>query len=127
MKSWARFGLAFALTAWLSGPAWADRPYWHQPRSSVNLGIYVGDPWPYPPFYPYSPFPPRIYVPGPVIVTPPPVYIEQAPVVPAAPAVPPAAAPEPGYWYYCSDAKAYYPYVKECPGGWQRVAPQPAK
>jgi hypothetical protein len=39
----------------------------------------------------------------------------------------PAPAPQQGYWYYCSDAQAYYPYVKECPGGWQRVSPQPAR
>jgi FKBP-type peptidyl-prolyl cis-trans isomerase FkpA len=26
-------------------------------------------------------------------------------------------------WYYCSDAKAYYPYVRECPSGWQQVVP----
>ena len=30
-----------------------------------------------------------------------------------------------GDWFYCAGAKAYYPYVSECPGGWQRVAPQP--
>ncbi|RFC32400.1 MAG: hypothetical protein DID92_2727745393 [Candidatus Nitrotoga sp. SPKER] len=30
------------------------------------------------------------------------------------------------WWYYCVDAKAYYPYVNQCPGGWLRVAPQPA-
>jgi len=29
-------------------------------------------------------------------------------------------------WYYCNDAKAYYPYVRECPSGWQRVVPQKA-
>gem|GEM_PF-1101731 len=29
------------------------------------------------------------------------------------------------WWYYCVDAKAYYPYVNQCPGGWLRVAPQP--
>ena len=28
-------------------------------------------------------------------------------------------------WYYCADSKAYYPYVKDCPGGWQRVSPTP--
>ena len=27
-------------------------------------------------------------------------------------------------WYYCRDAKAYYPYVRECPSGWQQVVPQ---
>ena len=29
------------------------------------------------------------------------------------------------YWYFCRGANAYYPYVKECPGGWQRVQPRP--
>jgi len=28
--------------------------------------------------------------------------------------------------YYCNDAKAYYPYVRECPSGWRRVAPHTA-
>jgi len=26
-------------------------------------------------------------------------------------------------WYYCSDAKAYYPYVRECLSSWQQVVP----
>ena len=30
------------------------------------------------------------------------------------------------WWYYCVDAKGYYPYVNQCPGGWLRVEPQPA-
>jgi hypothetical protein len=50
------------------------------------------------------------------------VYIEQ-PAAPA-PAAPVAAAPV-NYWYYCAAAKGYYPYVKECPSGWQKVSPQP--
>jgi hypothetical protein len=29
----------------------------------------------------------------------------------------------PGPWYYCASANAYYPYVAECPEGWQTVAP----
>ncbi len=28
------------------------------------------------------------------------------------------------YWYYCADAKAYYPYVQQCPAGWLRVIPE---
>ena len=28
-----------------------------------------------------------------------------------------------GYWYYCSDSQAYYPYVRECPSGWMKVVP----
>jgi hypothetical protein len=39
-------------------------------------------------------------------------YIQQAPA-------PPAQA----YWYYCANAGAYYPYVKDCPGGWMQVVP----
>ncbi len=45
--------------------------------------------------------------------------------------VPQSAQPGPqaeqeSYWYYCADFKAYWPYVKECPGGWQKVVPQTA-
>jgi hypothetical protein len=43
----------------------------------------------------------------------PPVYVER---------IDPA---EQGSWYYCEQERGYYPYVKECPAGWQRVAPQP--
>lgn len=28
-------------------------------------------------------------------------------------------------WYYCENAKAYYPYVRECPSGWQAVPQTP--
>lgn len=57
--------------------------------------------------YPY-------YAAPPVLVEPAPQgYIELAP-----------ATPQPAYWYYCQSAGAYYPYVKECPGGWQQVVPQ---
>jgi len=81
----------------------------------VRFGVFIGAPafWYYPPPYYY---PPVAAVPS-----TPPVYIEQGEAQAAAP------APEqsPAYWYYCADEKAYYPYVKQCPGGWQRVSPQP--
>ena len=37
----------------------------------------------------------------------------------------PTYDPEPAvqYWYYCGSAGAYYPYVAECPEGWQPVVP----
>lgn len=124
MKSLGKIGMAILLAGLLAGNAWADRRYHHHhPHSSVRLGFYFGDPWLYPPFYSYPPFGPRVYMPGPVIVSPPPIYIEQAPVVVPAPA--PVATPEPGYWYYCDEAKGYYPYIRECPGGWHKVLPQP--
>jgi len=28
------------------------------------------------------------------------------------------------FWYYCNDAQAYYPYVRQCPSGWLQVVPQ---
>jgi len=28
-------------------------------------------------------------------------------------------------WYYCENAKGYYPYVRECPSGWQAVPQTP--
>ena len=46
----------------------------------------------------------------------PPVYIEQGAAT---------EAPVAGSWYYCAGSQAYYPYVKECPEGWQPVAPVP--
>jgi hypothetical protein len=47
---------------------------------------------------------------------------------PLEPAPPPQAfgvlpSVEPTYWY-CSDARAYYPDVTQCAGGWQQVVPR---
>ena len=39
-------------------------------------------------------------------------------------AAPVVAAPV-AYWYYCAPLAAYYPYVPDCPGGWQLVEPYP--
>ena len=65
-----------------------------------------------PPFYPsYYAYPP-------LAVQPPPVYIQQQN----------AAQPAHGSqanWHYCQASEGYYPEVKECPDGWQQVAPQP--
>jgi hypothetical protein len=40
-------------------------------------------------------------------------------------AAPAAAAPPAAYWYYCAPLGAYYPYVRDCPAGWQLVPPSP--
>ncbi len=34
--------------------------------------------------------------------------------------------PAPAYWYYCNSAKSYFPYVHDCPEGWQAVPAQAA-
>ena len=94
------------------------RGHHHGFRSSVIIGggVWLGpywDPYWYPGYYPYYPYEPYVAAPygaAPVAAEPQ-TYIEQ---------------PAPSYWYYCEAAKAYYPYVRECPGGWLTVAPQAA-
>ena len=68
-----------------------------------------GYPFYYPPYYAY---PPTIIVP-----TEPPVYIQKE--------QPQPVQPQSNYWYYCENPQGYYPYVKNCPNGWQQVSPQP--
>lgn len=101
-----------------SGNVWADRGH----RGHGHFGVVIGPIWgpwwyPPPPTYYYPPYYPPIVVER---VAPPPVYIERQAAPPAAAAISPS-----NYWYYCDAAKGYYPYVKECPSGWQRVSPQP--
>jgi hypothetical protein len=117
--------------------------YWYGPR----VGFYFGSPgwwgwggpgyyWPgyygtygYPvPSYVYGP-------PGVVLTTGEVVYVEKeqgsvstaqpAPdAIPAPAATPPAASPT-GWWYLCASPRGAYPYVRECPGGWERVPAVP--
>ncbi|HJV25649.1 MAG TPA: hypothetical protein VJ673_08170 [Aromatoleum sp.] len=95
-----------------------------------HVGLFVGVPlywgWPgpyyaYPPYYGY----PSYYYPYPpvVIEQQPPVYIERSDDETSSRS---SARPE-GYWYYCDRPAGYYPDVKECPDGWQRVAPRPSR
>jgi len=93
-------------------PAIADGGH-HHDRWRGSVGVYIGSPWPPAVYYP----PPVYYYPPRVVVVPPPpppppVYIEQS-------------VPYSGnYWYYCQAAGAYYPDVRDCPGGWIRVPPR---
>jgi len=94
--------------------AWA-----HGWRGRASVGVFVGGPVWGPVWYP-----PPYYYPPQVVVVPAPqpsVYIEQE----AAPAGPADGGQQ--YWYFCRSAKGYYPYIKECPEGWQKVAPQPGR
>ena len=86
--------------------AWAHSP---RTRIGVHIGVPIWGPWYPSPYY----YPPQVVV---VPAAPPPVYIEQN-----------EAPPSPSYWYYCNSGQGYYPYVKECPEGWQKVLPQPEK
>jgi len=90
----------------------------HHSHGGAGGGVIVGAPA-------FFYFPPLPYFP-PVVEAPtaPPVYIEQG----NDPSAPDRSSGYPaGYWYYCADAQAYYPDVKECAGAWQLVAPQAAQ
>ncbi|HYW04335.1 MAG TPA: hypothetical protein VFA86_10380 [Gammaproteobacteria bacterium] len=52
------------------------------------------------------------------------VVVEPAP--PAAVVNEPSAPAPPQYWYYCPESQSYYPYVSDCPGGWQKVPASPS-
>jgi hypothetical protein len=83
----------------------------------VFFGVGVGLPFWYPYAYPYPyPYPYPVYSPPVVVQSPPPVYVQREPA-------PPAPVPA-QYWYYCQASQTYYPYVRECPGGWLQVVPQ---
>ena len=116
--------LAAAAAAALAAAAPASAHGYHRggPRVTFSFGFGVPayHPYWYGPRY-YYPY----YAPPAVIVSSPPVtYVEQQPA-PVAPA-PQSAAPNPaGFWYYCPDSSAYYPYVQQCASGWQRVSPTP--
>ncbi len=92
-------------------------------RFGISIGVPIFGPRFYPaPYYPYPAYAYPAYAYPPVVVAPasPPVYVEQSPAQAA-----PAPAQAQGDWYYCPESKAYYPYVAECPAGWQRVPAQP--
>ncbi len=96
------------------------------PRVSLSFGPYFG-PWGYSPYF-YDPFfYSRRWDDRPIIIeqSVPQVYVEQPQVYSQAAPMPQAAPTNNNYWYFCEAAHAYWPYVKACPSGWQRVAPQP--
>jgi hypothetical protein len=76
----------------------------------VVVGVGFGFPLWYPAPYYYYP-PPVVVSPAPAPVT----YIERREV----------ARASTDWWYYCQQSSSYYPYVKTCPGGWQKVEPAP--
>jgi hypothetical protein len=96
-------------------------PY-HRFRGYSNFGLFIGPSfgWPYS-YYPYYPYYPAYpYAPSvTVIPSSPPVYIQQGN------APPPNAARQDYSWYYCGNPQGYYPHVKDCPGGWQKLAAAP--
>src|ERR1035437_6945118 len=98
----ARIGVGINLGFPFYGAGYyAPSPYYYSPSPYYYP---LTDPYYYPPVAPQAPQP----------------YIEQG-----SSQAPPAAQQTQGSWYYCAGSNAYYPYVRECPEGWQQVSPQP--
>jgi hypothetical protein len=98
----------------------------------VRGGVFLnfGVPWPgyyWGPRYYYGPpayYYDDYYAPRTVIIERPnpPTYIERSDVESAPP---PSQVQPQHWWYWCPTAEKYYPYVKECSGGFQKVPAQP--
>ena len=106
--------VALLLAAAACGDVWAAH---HGSGSGGRHGghrsrtlVVVGAPWFawYAPGYYHAPV-------STVVLEPPPVYVQRS-----------ETAAQLGYWYYCRASGAYYPYVTQCPGGWQAMLAQPA-
>jgi hypothetical protein len=89
-------------------------------HTHVGIGFHFGTPYYWGPWW-WGP-PAYYYYPAPVYVAPPEprVYVERSQVEGA-----PQERPSNNWWYYCEASRGYYPYVKSCPSGWQRVPPAP--
>jgi|SwirhisoilCB2_FD_contig_31_31531891_length_436_multi_4_in_0_out_0_1 hypothetical protein len=100
---------------------------WHH-GGHARVGVFIGAPLFYSPwYYPYGYYPAPYYYPPvayPSYPSGPTTYVEQGQPE-AAPAQRSDNNSNNNYWYYCPEAKAYYPYVKQCAAGWQKVSPQP--
>ncbi|MDF3840088.1 hypothetical protein P3W85_45280 [Cupriavidus basilensis] len=122
-----------------SGTALAGRGGWHGGggfhggfHGRVGVGVVIGPgfygygyPYPYPYAYPY--YYPGYYPPAVVgVPASPPQYIEQGEDDAVDMGGGAAAAPQQqAYWYHCTRPNGYYPYIKSCPAGWQKVPAQP--
>ncbi len=107
--------LALAVLLGLAPPAEArghGGHHHHHHHRFFGGPVFVG-PWPRwgPYWYPWYPGSPP-YARRVVIQPEQWVYIERS-------------TPTPTYWYYCPDARAYYPYIQQCPSPWLRVVPAP--
>jgi hypothetical protein len=90
--------------------------YGHGPRVGMGVGLWFGPGWglPGPYYYPsyYYPYYPSEQQ---IIIQQPEAYVQPAP----------QTDQQPFYWYYCKEPQGYYPYVRQCPGGWMKVVPPP--
>jgi hypothetical protein len=78
----------------------------HHHHHTTGSTVFYGSYWPFWPGMAYALAP--IYEPAPPIY-----YIEKSE----------EELRSDTTWFYCEGEATYYPYVKQCPGGWVKVAP----
>jgi hypothetical protein len=87
---------------------------WHRVRHDGKLGWWwvVAGTWYFyhQPVYPF----PDPYTPPVILIQPPPADTQNN--------MPPPAQ----FWYFCTSANNYYPYIASCPEGWKSVPATPA-
>lgn len=130
------------MAASLPADAGGGHGYRHGGHSHARVGVFIGAPllfapWYYPSPYYYSP---PVVVRERVVVREPLVfYDEHGNPVPAQPRVAqapaqaqaqtqapaPSSSGTPPTWYFCADTQTYYPYAQTCASSWQRVIPHP--
>jgi hypothetical protein len=115
---WGGFGLGLGMGILGYGiGSMARAPYY--PPSYGYPPVGYGANYGYPPNYGYAPVAPIGLPPS-----APPIYIQQE-VVQVQPPVQGSNSQGTSYWHYCRQPEGYYPYIKNCPGGWLQVAPEP--
>ncbi len=128
--------LIFSLCA-TTNTVWANDHRFRGPRISIGLGIGFNPfGYSYPlgygrNYYPSSYFPYQgIYYPEMMVstvITPAPVYVRQDNLVSTTPIsaqMQPEVSANGSDWYYCHKPDGFYPSIKACPSGWQRVPAQ---
>ena len=121
VASLSLLAIALLLVAPMPSDAWRGGEARHGARGRVFITAtpaFWWGPYPYWWYYPPPYYAPPYYVyysPPPVVVQEPPVYVQAAP----------APAPPQAYWYYCPNARAYYPTAPTCAEPWVKVPPRP--
>ncbi|HUY04874.1 MAG TPA: hypothetical protein VMV33_16465 [Rhodocyclaceae bacterium] len=141
----ALLALLVATGSVLAMPAWADRGGdrfhgdrgWHggyrgyhgdrdDDHFGWGLGVLFGSALLWSALQPRSAYYAQPAYPGPSFVTP---YYDTPTVVlpppPAADGWSEPLAPDGRWWYHCAKPEGYYPYVKRCLVGWEKLSPTP--
>jgi outer membrane protein OmpA-like peptidoglycan-associated protein len=105
---------------WRSAWGWGGWPYY---GLGLATGAFLSYPYYYQPYYPYYPYAP--YANAPTYSPSPRVIVRERESAYADERVyskPARARYSAGdFWYYCKRSNAYYPYVRRCAGGWEKV------